>query len=298
MHARSILSFAFVSAIAARAPAQIADSVASSSFVYYPAADDESRPGETVQLNVARIRSTLPIRIADKTALLAGASYELIDVHPSGESSFQLHAPALRFGAIQGIGDHWAVWGIGELGFASDFSESVGSADLLVAVTGLVSYRLNDAFTVGLGAVYDRRSGRLTPLPAVLLNWRLGERARMRGFVPAYATAEYRLADWFDAGIRGTFEGNRFHVGRFGEDNVELAYSSITVGPQLTFSPSDWVHFDVFAAAVVRRRYEFFLDDDSVAQRGLGNAIAYGIRFRFGPSQWESADAEEKAAPK
>ena len=97
-------------------------------------------------------------------------------------------------------------------------------------------------------------------------------------------------------GARATFEGNRFHLGekKFGAENLELAYSTATVGPKLTFSASDWIHFDVYAAGAVYRRYEVFRDDESVSKAKLAPVVAYGARFWIGPSQWETKKTEEK----
>ena len=272
------------------------DSLASTSFEYYPSAKDDGQPTQELQLNVFRASVGLPVPVAKRTTLLTGISYELLDVHRTGEDSLQLHAPQATLGVIQGIGDRWAIWAIGDAGFASDFSDPVSSDDLLLSLTGIVSYQLSKAFTVGAGAAYDRRTGELAPLPALMLNLRVSERARVRGFVPAFVSAEYRTTDWLDTGVRATFEGNRFHLGeeRFGTKDLELAYSTLTVGPKLTFSASDWIHLDLYAAAAVYRRYELFNADESAYEAELAPVVAYGARFWFGPSQWEAEPAEQR----
>jgi hypothetical protein len=282
-------------AVALPARAQVNDSLASTSFEHYPGAKDDGNPGVELSLEVYRASVGVPIQVGEQTTLVTGLSYELLNVHHTLRDSFQLHAPSASLGVIQGIDDHWAVWAIGELGFASDFSESISSEDVLASVTGIVSYRLGESLTLGAGATYDRRTGELAPLPALMLNLRVAERARIRGFVPAFLTAEYRTADWLDTGIRATFEGNRFHLGEeeFGAENLELAYSTLTVGPKLTFSASDWLHLDLYAAAAVYRRYEVFQDDDSVNRAELSPVVAYGARFWIGPSQWETPKPAE-----
>jgi hypothetical protein len=291
----ALLGFAFLVALTSKANAQVDDSLASTSFEYYPSADNEDAPNERLQLNVFRASVGLPIPVTKTTTLITGASYEMIDVHPSDQDAFQLHAPTVTLGAIQALSDRWAIWGIGDVGFASDFSESVTSDDVMASVTGLVSYKISDSFTLGAGATYDRRTGQLAPLPALMLNLRVSERARVRGFVPSYLSAEYRTTNWLDVGVRATFEGNRFHLGeqKFGAPNLELAYSTLTVGPKVTFSPTDWIHVDLYAAGAVHRRYEVFQDDDSVAKYKLSPVVAYGARFWIGPSGWEKPEQPE-----
>lgn len=185
----------------------------------------------------------------------------------------------------------------GDVGFASDFSEKLSSEDALLSLTGIGTYKLNDSFTFGVGAVYDRRTGKLAPLPALLLKWRISERARIRGFVPANVTAEYHTTDWLDLGVRASFDGNRFHLGeeKFGAAHLELAYSNLEVGPKVTFNVSDWVHLDVYGAGAVYRRYQVYEDDESIAKYELSPVMGYGVRFWIGPSQWDAPKAPRES---
>jgi hypothetical protein len=258
-------------------------------FEYFPSAKNEAT-GQKLQLNAFRAAAGLPIPVAKRTTLVAAASYELLDVHMSDADSFQLHAPKATVGVIQGFSDHWGMMAFADAGFASDFSDKVGSDDLLLSLTAIGTYKLNDAFTIGLGGVYDRRTGKLAPLPAMLLSWRISERTRIRGFVPAHVTAEYHATEWLDLGARAAFDGNRFHIGesRFDTPNLELAYSNLDIGPKVTFSLNDWVHLDVYAAGAVYRRYELFHDDESYAKYELSPVMAYGARFWIGPSMWHT----------
>jgi hypothetical protein len=100
--------------------------------------------------------------------------------------------------------------------------------------------------------------------------------------------AEYRAASWLDAGLRSSFESNRFHFARGAprDRSAELAYSNLTVGPQLTFHFTDWVHLDVYAAGAVYRRYELFDDDQRIAREGLSPVMGYGVRLWVAPSGW------------
>src|SRR6478752_2707759 len=287
MNAKSLLFAGCLLTITSAAHAQVSDSLAHVGFEYFPRSKNDAT-GQTLQLNVLRVGAGVPIPVAKRTTLVAGASYELLDIHLSDADSFQLHAPKATAGIIQGFSDHWGMMAFVDAGFASDFSDKVSSDDLLLSLTGIGTYKLNDAFTIGLGAVYDRRTGKLGPLPALLLSWRTSERTRIRGFVPAHVSAEYHATDWLDLGLRASFDGNRFHIGesRFQTPNLELAYSNLDVGPKVTFSLNDWVHLDVYAAGAVYRRYELFHDDESYANYELSAVVSYGARFWIGPSQW------------
>lgn len=269
------------------ARAELADALAATSVEYYPSAKNGDRPGET-QINVLRTSAGVPIPLSDDTKLIAGASYELIDVRPSASDAFQLHAPKVTLGVSQAFSKHWGLIALGDAGFASDFSEAMSSEDVLLSLTGIATYSFSDALQLGAGAVYDRRTGKLLPLPAVLLDLRLSGRVRIHGFAPVWLNADFRATDWLDVGIRSTFEGNRFHVGErvFGMKDIELAYSNLTVGPKVTFNFGAWLHLDVYAAGAVYRRYELFQNDDSVARYELSPVIGYGARFWVAPSAW------------
>jgi Domain of unknown function (DUF6268) len=269
------------------ARAQLVDSVAAASFEYYPSSDNGDYPGQT-QVNVARASAGLPIRLNQQTTLVAGVAYELVDVHSSQSKGLQLHAPKASFGVLHDFSEHWGMIAVADAGLASDLEAEVSSDDLLLSLVGIATYAVSDSFKLGVGAIYDRRSGTLAPLPAMLLKWRIAERVRVRGFAPVWLNAEYRTTDWLDLGVRSTFEGNRFHLGGDQSDmkHVELAYSNLTIGPKATLYLSDWVHLDVYAAAAVYRRYELFQEDESFARYRLSPVIGYGARLWFAPSEW------------
>lgn len=271
----------------ATARAQMVDALAATSFDYYPSASNGDLPGET-QINVVRASAGVPFEVAKRTTLLAALAYELVDVRPSVGSAFQLHSPKATAGVIQGFGEHWGVMAFVDAGVASDFTEDLTSSDLLLSVTAVGTYAINEQIKLGAGAVYDRRTGTLGPLPAVLLDVRLGQRWRIKGFAPVYVKAEYRTTECLDLGLRATFEGNRFHLGTdtFARQDTELAYSNLTVGPKVTFNFTDWIHLDVYGAGAVYRRYELFQNDDSIARYSLSPVMGYGARFWVAPSGW------------
>lgn len=266
---------------------QLVDALAATSGDAYPSASNGAGQGET-QINVFRASVGVPLKVGPKTTIIAALSYELVDVHPSNGATFGLQAPKATAGVIHGFGQHWGLMAFVDGGVASDFTENMSSRDVLLSVTGVGTYAINEQIKVGAGAVYDRRTGNLAPLPAILLDARFGARWRIKGFAPVYVKAEYHAAEWLDLGLRGTFEGNRFHVGEstFGRPDLELAYSNLTVGPKVTFNLTDWVHLDLYAAAAVYRRYELFQGDESVARYSLSPVLGYGARFWMAPSGW------------
>ena len=269
------------------AQAQLADSVVATTAEHYPAAKSGDLPGK-IAINVLRASAGIPIEVGKTTTLIAGAGYELIDAEPTYANSLQLHSVKGVFGIDQRIDKRFELVLLGEAGLASDFRDPVGSRDLLLSATAFATYSFTDSFKLGAGAIYDRRTGELKPLPALLLKLKVGERFRVRGFAPVWLTAEYHLFDWLDVGARANLDGNRFHLGKetWQLDNAELAYSNFTVGPKLTFNFTDWLHLDVYAAGAVYRRFEVFQNDESYLRSDLSPTIGYGARFWIAPSGW------------
>lgn len=105
MNAKPLLIACALLGLTSTAHAQVSDSLAQTSFAYLPRADNDDT-GQSLQLNVFRAAAGVPIPLAKRTLLVAGASYE--NVHPSDSAAFQLHAPKATVGVIQGFSDHLA----------------------------------------------------------------------------------------------------------------------------------------------------------------------------------------------
>ncbi len=280
-----------------RASAQLTDSLVAVSGEELPWSKDRDDPARQFRLRIVRVGVGMPLPLARRTYLLPGVAFEQISVGARGDVA-GAPAPTLRsvmasLGIAQGIGEHWTVIAIGGLGLASDFAEPVSTRDLVVTATGLVTYKINDALSVGGGIVYDQRSGTPLPLPAALINWKPLPNLRVRGFVPARVDAEYRFAPWISAGIRATFNGGRYALSEhlYGQQDLQVAYSTAAVGPDVTLSLTDWLHFDVYAAAAVYRRYDVYRAGNDDGAVSLNPTVAYGFRFWIGPSTWDAPRA-------
>ncbi|HWL87249.1 MAG TPA: DUF6268 family outer membrane beta-barrel protein [Polyangiaceae bacterium] len=284
------------------ARAQVADSLASISYERYPSVSAPlSAPGD-IGLQVFRFRAGYPIFLSKQTILIPGLAYELIDVQRHGGNGPDiglLHAPTASLTLVQKITDRISVIGVVGGGFASDFQDRVSVDDLQVNLTAFGLYKFSDTLSLGAGVSYTRQTGTLTPLPAIALNWQPVDRFRVRGFVPALVNIEYRVTPWLTAGIRGTIEGNRYHISEksTGLNNLQLAYSVITVGPKVTFRLADLLHLDVYAAGAFNRRFETFVDGNSTGSAYLAPVVFFGARLWVGPSGWRDDSATQPPAP-
>jgi len=283
----------------------MADSLASVSYEHYPNVDSPKDASSTIGLEVFRVRAALPIPLTEskKTILLPGLSYEMLGFHGTGDNRPNvgtLHAPSASLGLIQVFGDRFITMAIVGAGFATDFRDRISSDDLLFTVTGMFLYKFDKNFTLGAGISYDRRSGDLLPLPAIGVNWQITNDFRIRGFVPSMLNVEYRALPWLTVGLRGTFEGNRFHLSEkgYGISHLELAYSTITVGPKVTFRLTDMMHLDVYSSVAVMRRFEVFRNDDSLDSSYLNPTVFGGIRLWFGPAGWRTDQQPTPMPPK
>lgn len=275
------------------ARAQGADSLASISSELFPASRDANDPNRAIVLHVLRVNAMLPVPVASKTLLLPGLKYEYTNVLVSGTES-NIPAPMLitaqlSLGLVQELVAGLSFVGNLSVGCASDFSQGISTGDLVFTGTAIVLYRFGPSLSVGVGISYDRRTGTPTPLPAVLLNWRPTASFRIRGFVPARLDVELRLVRWFTVGGFAMFNGDRYALGenRYGQKDMQIAFSTAEAGPKVTFSLSDWLHIDLGVGVPVYRRYDVYVGGNQTNGAALDMVPAYGVKFRVGPSQWD-----------
>lgn len=271
------------------AVAQMAESIASVSADYTPSTRGP-QPGQRVGTSVLRATMGYPLVLKGGWVLLPSVSYERLAFRSDGLAIAPrtLHAPMASFGVLKVFTPK--LMGLVSVsgGFASDFERPVAADELVVTGMVLAMYRFNDNLMIGAGVGYDRRTGNVQPLPALPVKWRPSSRFQLRGVVPAFLSAEYRTAPWLTTALRGSFEGNRYHLGapRYGTDDLQLAYSVIGVGPRLTFHLGKLLHLDVYGNVPVLRRYATYVDDDKTSSSYLKPVFTFGTRLWVGPDPW------------
>jgi len=87
MNARTLVFTGLVLAVASPAHAHFSDALAQPSFEYFPRADNDDT-GQSLRVSVFRAAAGVPIPVAKRTTLIAGASYEKLEVHPSDSEAF------------------------------------------------------------------------------------------------------------------------------------------------------------------------------------------------------------------
>lgn len=273
------------------ASAQMLDSLAGTTLEYYPSAR-AGGPTKQLAVGVFRAHGAIPVMLGASTIFLPGVSYERVELDGRGLASPAptLHAPMLNLTLVQKVSDRLSlVLSLG-YGIASDFGGPLGKDDFVVTNMVLGVYKLSDSVSLGGGILYDRRTGSVGPLPVVPINWRISENARLRGVIPASVAIEYRAAPWLAVGIRGAYDGNRYHLSEnsYGVAHMQLAYSAISVGPKMTAYLADFVNVDVYLGVPVYRRYAAYVDGDQIASEQLTPVVGGGIRVWIGDSKWDS----------
>lgn len=275
------------------AHAQIGDSIASVSYDRFPDSAAPYGQPQQVELQQLRFRAGYPLFLFDKrTILIPGFSYERLEIQQRGDVMFHvgvLHAPTLTLTAVQLVSDRLMLIGSFGVGLASDFDDSVSSDDVQLRATAFGLYKFTPAFSFGAGITYDRLTGSLQPLPAVAIKWRISDRARVRGFVPAAVSADYHVNSWLTAGMQMRLDGNRFHLSesRSGVAGLQLATSTLAIGPKLSFQLAPLLHFDVHASMTAMQRYEVVRRSDDERIDYTTPMLTMGARFWVGPSGWD-----------
>ncbi|RYE80782.1 MAG: hypothetical protein EOO74_01585, partial [Myxococcales bacterium] len=290
--ARRVAALAGLAALGwARTSRAQADSIASMGVEVSPYARTGFDPRLQVGSTAFRVALSAPIVLGGgRTILLPGVSYERLEFtgrapdtlgRPPQNSGFgkTLHAPMVTFTAVHAVTRKLSLIASVNEGFASDF-QSRDSLEFLFVGRLIGIYKLSDQLSLGAGVGYDRRTGQLTPIPLLPINWQFTPRWRVRGTFPAFLGVDHRASSWLTASLRGAFEGNRFYLSSDeGRQNLQLAISTISVGPRLTFDLHPFLHLDVYTAVPVYRRYEAFLDNRSVFDASIRPVVTYGLRL-------------------
>lgn len=308
---RSALAYvlALVAAYAASfasdtAHAQLGDQkIASAGYEYYPYATSKQTSinpgGEDTAFQSFKATLQVPIKLSNRTVFLPGFRYSVLDVIPreAGDTNGQvdaLHAMMLRAGIYHQFNDTWAIYAAVSGGLASDFAGDLSSQDLVFAGQLIGMWTIVPEFTLGLGIGYDRRTGTVSPLPLIALDWQPSEVFMIRGVVPESLAARYRAAKWLTLSVEGALEGERYHLSeRLGEDEAEVASSMIKAGLGATVHWNAWCHTRLYGGAAMARRFEVYVEDESQGDLKVEAGPFAGLELVVGPSGWK-ADAKQQ----
>lgn len=100
-------------------------------------------------------------------------------------------------------------------------------------------------WTWGFGAAYASTFGRPIPFPVVSFRYDAGGRWYASGYLPARASAYYRLTSSTDLGLRLHAEGSHYHIAEVYPDdseigNPQLQYMLAKIGPELKQRLGGW----------------------------------------------------------
>jgi hypothetical protein len=231
----------------------------------------------------------------ENSFLVPGLRYQLMDVSIAGDGGDSaevdaLHSMLASVGYYQRFSERWAMFALLGAGFASDFEASPNSDDLVVSAQAIGLYQFSRDFTLGAGVGYDRRTGDVTPLPLLALDFQPSERFMIKGVVPASLGVRYRVLPPLTLGLEAALDGERYnlHAGREGDETVEVAYSAVKLGVSATVHATKSLHARVLGGAALRRRFEVFVDDESLGDIEVAPGPFVGLELWFGQSGWRS----------
>jgi hypothetical protein len=274
-------------------------------YEFYPSAAVHG-PGPTgadsdVRFQSARASLALPTPLGKESLLITGLRYQLLDVgqyqaSDSTEPVAALHSLVLSLGMLTPLGSDVSLFTQVGGGLAGDLSGDVVSDDWVVSAQALGLWTIGGGFTLGAGVGYDRRTGEVTPLPLVALNWEPRPDLLVRGVLPQFFAVRYRAGEPVTLAFDATLDGERYHLNEEGVNlaNVEVAHSVIKVGPSVTLHWTRWLHTRFTGGAVLSRRFEMYVDDISQGDLDVDRSPFAGIELWLGPSGW-SSDAVETA---
>lgn len=279
--------------------------LASAGYEYYPNAKAKltslNPDGGDAAFQVFTAALTVPIVLEkDRTILIPGFRYSMLDIIQDQDSLARnqtpvdaLHSLMLKLSLLHNFNEHWGVFVSVSGGIASDLAGSLAGDDFVVAAQALALWTIIPDFTLGAGIGYDRRTGSVSPLPLIGLDWQPSPVFMIRGVVPQSLAIPYRALNWLTLGLEGALEGERYHLSdRPGDENVEVAYRVVKVGAAATVHWTRFLHTRLYGGAATLRRFEVFIDDDSRGDLKLETGPFVGIELALGPSGWK-ADEEK-----
>lgn len=280
------------------AHAQLGDiKVASTAYEYFPTAKGRATPlnpnGGNASFQLFRAQVSVPIALTERTYFIPGVRYTLLDVNASRDDSRQtiraLHALLLKAALWHSFSERWAVFAAVGGGLASDFSSGVSSRDWVVSAQLIGMWTVVPGFTLGAGVGYDRRTGNVSPLPLLAVDWRPNDVFMIRGIVPELLAVRYRAVPWLTVALEGALEGERYHLGakKFRADDAEVAYRVAKAGLSATVHWTSWLNTRVYGGATFWRRFEFYVDDKSQGDVRVAAGPFAGLELSVGPSIWE-----------
>jgi uncharacterized protein DUF6268 len=290
----------------ARAEAQSAEiKPARLEYEFYPGAavhgPTASSPESEAHFQSARASLSLPTPVGGGTYLIPGLRYQLLDIGQQASTATTpnveaLHSLVLSLGVVQPLGSDVSLFAQLGGGLAGDLAGEVASDDWIVSAQALALWNIIPDFTLGAGLGYDRRTGDVRPLPLLAFNWEPRPDLLVRGVLPQFLALRYRAATPVTLALEASLEGERYHLAESGVGvaHAEVAHSVAKVGPSVTLHWTNWFHTRLSGGAVVRRRFEVYVDDVSRSDLRVDNSPYVGLELWFGPSGW-SSDAVETA---
>lgn len=275
-------------------PAWEQDRLASLSYLYVPGADVKSMNGE-MDINAIEAQGALPIPLRGKTFLVVGIYYQglFVDyqniaftyVTPEGKVLTDKYLPRhlQAIDLVTGInldwGKGWRTYIEFRPGIHSDRSE-ITSDDIYYQGGVLASHVFTNIFTLIAGAYHTNIFGQPEILPAVGVQWRIGEKFTLDTILPKYLVFTWNLTDRFALGLKGWVTGNQFHLSDFTpwEDTV-LEYSQILVGPFIEVTPMKPLVFRVEGGIATYQKFRFSDGDSSskYSDGDLGDSAYFAV---------------------
>lgn len=258
---------------------------------------------ESARFQAARVSLTLPTRVGKETLLMPGLRYSLLDVGESGapsgsstETVGSLHSMMLSLGVLQPLSERFSLFAQVGGGVASDLADEMSSDDWVVSAQALGLWNIDESFTLGAGIGYDRRTGKVAPLPLVAFSWEPRRDLLVRAVLPQFFSARYRAATPVTLSLDASLDGERYHLGEqsAGIAEAEVGHSVIKAGPSVTMHWTSWFHTRFTGGVVLSRTFDVYVDNRERAELDVGRGPYAGLELWFGPSGW-SSDALETA---
>ncbi len=258
------------------------------SFRYsaYPIANIQEA-GDSVEIGIQEIEAgiNLPFRIGTKMALIAGIYYaEVISSSNRAELNNDLHFLALNILGSYSFSDQTSLQFLLYPALSSTLTEPIDSDDFQIFGGAVLSRKVNEKITLGVGAVYTPRLGRPLVLPVIRFNY-FNDNFSLQTNIPQFIQAQWNTSGRVIYGMKMALSGSQFQLpdnASIQNNDVEaLNFSRVQLGPELEINLKNNIYFTLFGGVVANRTFNFSSDGGSVLQNSIANTGFISANFSF-----------------
>ncbi len=274
--------------------------LASFSSEYVPDAELSLTGEEEDEIGTSALTNTLkfavPVSLSGHRTMLLNfftlrslsQSYDDVSNSPGTFRPAKLYT--LKYGLVfhHALSDRWNLSTLLQPAILSDFRE-VDSDHFSLRAGFIFEKKSSDKLKYGFGAGYSDDFGKESILPALRIDWKVGDDWRLKIDIPQKVEGWYSVSNNIDMGIVGKATGGHFRIGEdvdLGEGKTtrggSVKYSIVNIGPAVEFPFMGPTSLTLNGGRSVYRHYRVFdADEKTLLDSDYENSYFFKATLKF-----------------